>query len=151
MFYEFKLPFKVRTIPADGVRRLLAVDVVSMSLGVYIHRRVCIDRLLRNHKPGSRTIATKFLYALLQQSHLPRLVTVLGNPKPIQRIRQRIIPLAQGKVLEIGVGPGVNFPHYDPARVTKVLCTRTQPRDDSTRRRAMAPNGTGHRTFGFAR
>jgi len=50
----------------------------------------------------------------------PHLVTVLGNPKPIAEIRQRIIPAAQGDVLEIGVGPGVNFPHYDLARVNKV-------------------------------
>ena len=50
----------------------------------------------------------------------PHLVTVLGNPKPIARIRQRIVPLAQGDVLEIGVGPGVNFPLYDSARVHKV-------------------------------
>jgi ubiquinone/menaquinone biosynthesis C-methylase UbiE len=50
----------------------------------------------------------------------PQLVNILGNPKPIAEIRQRIMPLAQGVVLEIGVGTGVNFPHYDPARVHKL-------------------------------
>ena len=30
-----------------------------------------------------------------------------------------MIPLAQGEVLEIGVGPGVNFVHYDPKKVSK--------------------------------
>ena len=50
----------------------------------------------------------------------PHLVSALGNPKPIAEIRKRIVPLAQGDVLEIGVGPGVNFPHYDSARVKKV-------------------------------
>jgi len=50
----------------------------------------------------------------------PHLVRVLGNPEPIQKIRQRLLPLAQGEVLEIGVGPGVNFVHYDPTRVSKV-------------------------------
>jgi SAM-dependent methyltransferase len=50
----------------------------------------------------------------------PYLVSALGNPKPIDDIRRRIVPLAQGSVLEIGVGPGVNFIHYDPARVTNV-------------------------------
>ena len=28
--------------------------------------------------------------------------------------------MAQGSVLEIGVVPGVNIPHYDAARVSKV-------------------------------
>ena len=50
----------------------------------------------------------------------PHLVTMLGNPKPIREVRQRILPLAKGRVLEIGVGPGVNFIHYDPAKVSKV-------------------------------
>jgi SAM-dependent methyltransferase len=50
----------------------------------------------------------------------PHLVSALGNPKPIAEIRNRIVPLADGEVLEIGVGPGVNFPFYDPARVKKV-------------------------------
>jgi len=50
----------------------------------------------------------------------PHLVSALGNPKPIAEIRNRILPLADGDVLEIGVGPGVNFPHYDPTKVKKV-------------------------------
>jgi len=50
----------------------------------------------------------------------PHLVTMLGNPKPIREVRQRILPLAEGRILEIGVGPGVNFLHYDPAKVSKV-------------------------------
>lgn len=57
----------------------------------------------------------------------PHLVTVLGNPKPIAEIRQRIVPAAQGDVLEIGVGPGVNFLHYDPARVNKVYALEPNP------------------------
>jgi ubiquinone/menaquinone biosynthesis C-methylase UbiE len=57
----------------------------------------------------------------------PRLVSLLGNPEPIQIIRQRIIPLAQGVVLEIGVGPGVNFVHYDPARVSKLYALEPNP------------------------
>lgn len=57
----------------------------------------------------------------------PHLVTMLGNPRPIQKIRQRMVPLAQGTVLEIGVGPGVNFPHYDPLRVTKIFALEPNP------------------------
>jgi SAM-dependent methyltransferase len=50
----------------------------------------------------------------------PWLVSTIGDPKPIQEVRRRMIPLAQGTVLEIGVGPGVNFIHYDPIKVSKV-------------------------------
>ena len=57
----------------------------------------------------------------------PHLVSILGNPKPIKKIRQRILPSAQGDVLEIGVGPGVNFVHYDPARVNKVYALEPNP------------------------
>lgn len=52
---------------------------------------------------------------------------MLGDPKPIREVRQRVVPLAQREVLEIGVGPGVNFVHYDPARVTKVYALEPNP------------------------
>jgi len=57
----------------------------------------------------------------------PHLVSALGNPKPIDDIRRRIVPLAQGNVLEIGVGPGVNFVHYDRAKVSKVYALEPNP------------------------
>ena len=57
----------------------------------------------------------------------PHLVSALGNPKPIDDIRRRIVPLAQGNVLEIGVGPGVNFVHYDRAKVNKVYALEPNP------------------------
>jgi SAM-dependent methyltransferase len=50
----------------------------------------------------------------------PHLVSMLGDPPPIRKIRERIVPLAQGKVLEIGAGSGANFMHYDPAKVSKL-------------------------------
>lgn len=50
----------------------------------------------------------------------PYLVEVLGDPAPILKIRRQIIPLAQGRVLEIGTGSGANFVHYDAARVNKL-------------------------------
>ena len=48
----------------------------------------------------------------------PYLVDTFGDPPPIRKIREQIIPLAAGNVLEIGVGSGANFPHYDPTRVS---------------------------------
>ena len=50
----------------------------------------------------------------------PFLVNAWGDPPPIRKIRQQIISLAHGIVLEIGVGSGANFPHYDPMNVSKL-------------------------------
>jgi len=57
----------------------------------------------------------------------PHLISRLGNPEPIRNVRQRIVPLAQGIVLEIGVGAGVNFVHYDPARVSRLYALEPNP------------------------
>jgi len=65
--------------------------------------------------------------AFYRERIYPHLVSVLGNPKPIDDIRQRIVPLAQGDVLEIGVGPGVNFAHYDPAKVGRIYALEPNP------------------------
>jgi SAM-dependent methyltransferase len=52
----------------------------------------------------------------------------MGDPKPIRELRQRVIQLAEGRVLEIGAGSGANFPHYDPERVTKLYALEPNPR-----------------------
>jgi 16S rRNA A1518/A1519 N6-dimethyltransferase RsmA/KsgA/DIM1 with predicted DNA glycosylase/AP lyase activity len=57
----------------------------------------------------------------------PHLVNALGDPPPIQEIRRRIVPLATGKVLEIGVGTGVNFTLYDSYRVSKLYALEPNP------------------------
>jgi hypothetical protein len=57
----------------------------------------------------------------------PHLVSALGDPQPIREVRQRIVPLASGRVLEIGVGPGVNFALYDTSRVKKVFALEPNP------------------------
>jgi ubiquinone/menaquinone biosynthesis C-methylase UbiE len=57
----------------------------------------------------------------------PHLVHTLGDPTPIRKVRQRIIPWAQGNVLEIGAGSGANFVHYDPAKVSKLYALEPNP------------------------
>lgn len=57
----------------------------------------------------------------------PHLVHMLGDPSPIRKIRRRIIPLAQGETLEIGVGAGANFVHYDPDSVRKLYALEPNP------------------------
>ena len=57
----------------------------------------------------------------------PYFVSILGNPKPIRRVRQQIIPLAQGMVLEIGAGSGANFTLYDAGNVSKLYALEPNP------------------------
>lgn len=51
----------------------------------------------------------------------PALVSFACSLKPIARQREKIVPLASGRVLEIGFGSGHNLPYYDPSRVTALL------------------------------
>jgi ubiquinone/menaquinone biosynthesis C-methylase UbiE len=57
----------------------------------------------------------------------PALVNLLGNPKPIRTLREQIVPLARGTVLEIGVGSGANFPYYDPTYVKRLYALEPNP------------------------
>ena len=48
---------------------------------------------------------------------LPRLVHFTCGQNPSMRQRQKVVPLAEGRVLEIGIGSGLNIPFYDTQRV----------------------------------
>lgn len=48
---------------------------------------------------------------------LPYLLDLACGIKPVQRQRAKIVPLARGRILEIGVGTGRNFPFYDKSRI----------------------------------
>ena len=52
---------------------------------------------------------------------VPKLLTVLCNTKPNHYQRQKIVPLATGDVVEIGVGPGLNLQYYNTTNVNKVI------------------------------
>lgn len=39
----------------------------------------------------------------------------------VGRQRQLVVPLAQGRVLEVGIGTGLNMRYYDKSRVTKIV------------------------------
>jgi SAM-dependent methyltransferase len=51
----------------------------------------------------------------------PKFVSCLCSMDDIAAERERVVPLARGVVLEIGMGPGLNLPFYDPGKVTKVI------------------------------
>ena len=51
----------------------------------------------------------------------PRAMDIACGLPMIGRQRQLIVPLAQGRVLEVGVGTGLNVRYYDKTRVTKIV------------------------------
>ncbi len=48
---------------------------------------------------------------------LPKLVHFTCGQNPAMRQREKVVPLAQGRVLEIGIGSGLNIPFYDAQKV----------------------------------
>jgi len=51
---------------------------------------------------------------------LPHIINVACGGKPVSKQRQKIVPQAEGRVLEIGMGSGLNIPFYDSDKVDMV-------------------------------
>ncbi len=51
---------------------------------------------------------------------LPQLVDLACSTRPNQKQREKIVPLAEGEVLEVGFGSGLNLPFYDAQKVKKI-------------------------------
>ncbi len=51
---------------------------------------------------------------------LPYVIDLACGIKPVRRQRAKVVPLAQGRVLEIGIGTGLNMAYYDKARVATI-------------------------------
>lgn len=60
---------------------------------------------------------------------LPSLINLACKQNSHTKQREKVIPLAQGNVLEVGVGPGLNLPLYDKDKVTKL--TAIDPSEDN--------------------
>jgi SAM-dependent methyltransferase len=51
---------------------------------------------------------------------LPHLTDLVCSSRVLARTRAALVPQAEGRVLEIGIGGGRNLPYYRPDRVTSV-------------------------------
>ena len=72
---------------------------------------------------------------------LPHFINVACGMKPITLQRQKVVPEASGRILEVGMGSGLNMPYYDPSKVEKVY--GLEPSEDmralASKRVANAP------------
>ena len=52
---------------------------------------------------------------------LPKVLNWTCGAKPVRQQRQKVVPLAEGLVLEIGIGSGLILPYYDATKIERVI------------------------------
>ncbi len=72
---------------------------------------------------------------------LPVLLNAAMSTKPVTYQRKKVVPRAQGRVLEIGFGAGHNLPFYDPSKVSHLwaLEPSREMRERAAKRMAQSP------------
>ena len=52
---------------------------------------------------------------------LPYVLDFACSVKAVRRQREKVVPLAAGRVLEVGIGTGLNMQHYDKSKVKEII------------------------------
>lgn len=68
---------------------------------------------------------------------LPKVIHFTCGLKPNMRQREKVVPRAHGRVLEVGIGSGLNLPYYDSAKVSKVWGLDPAPEMTQMAKRAV--------------
>lgn len=58
---------------------------------------------------------------IYEKNILPHIINCACGTKPIMKQREKIVPLASGIVLEVGIGTGLNLPYYDAQKIDRVI------------------------------
>ena len=64
---------------------------------------------------------------LYEKHVLPHVINLCCGLEPIMRQRQKVVPLATGRVLEVGLGTGLNLPFYNADAVDHIYGLEPSP------------------------
>ena len=84
------------------------------------------------------------MMGLYHRHILPKAIHWACNQKSSRKQRQKVVPFAIGKVLEIGIGSGLNLPFYDASKVKHL--TALDPSVEVWKKNEFNTNNLG---FGF--
>lgn len=85
-----------------------------------------------------------------ERNILPWIIDLGCSMKAIREQREKVVPRAQGRVLEIGLGTGLNMPHYDMARVGSIVGVEPSLRMHRLARKRIARAGLDVELIGLS-
>ncbi len=72
---------------------------------------------------------------------LPSFLNCACGSKPIKYQRSKVVPLAEGVVLEVGIGSGLNIPYYDSTKISAIIGLDPSEELNNMAKKVAADNG----------